>query len=665
MSRFDRLFSPRSVAVIGATDREGTYAHNTLLNLARAGFAGTVIGVHPTRDVAAGIPCVPSLRAAGSVDAVVVATPAQSVPAYLREARELGCGGAIVYAAGFAEAGNVGLQADLTDAADDMPVIGPNCNGLVSVTARAPLWGDAVNLPQLPGGVCLVSESGNVGVVGMAHRGGLGLHTAVSTGNAAAVSTAEIVEYLAVQEGIGAIALYLEADGDGAAWCRAFAACAERDVRIVVLKVGRSAKGAAVGAAHTAAIVGDHGVFAALVREAGGVLVRQPLELLETARALALGRRDPRGVGILTCSGGDAGIAADLAEDFGVRLAELSVETSEALRELLPPAATVANPLDHTALVWEDTEAISALTEAVGRDSGVGHLVYIQDEPPGLPQATVDEWRATRAGGVLGGERSGHRTLLVATTPGQAADGVVAGLDNALRALAVLQERPPDPERLRSMADIARHADSRPALAEDVAKSLLAHYGLCVPRGLVVDTASQAVDAAYGLGLDVVLKVVRAGLLHKSEVGGVVLDARTPDQVREAADALLCLAPGDRVLVEERAPAGLEVLIAAQSHGVVPTVTIGLGGLWAEALADIVVVPLPADARRIRRAIRDLRAWPLLSGARGGPVYDVDGLAEAAAAVSRVLLEEELSIVEVNPLILGTAKSIAVDAVIS
>ncbi|MFZ8927254.1 MAG: hypothetical protein ACO3CU_10905, partial [Candidatus Nanopelagicales bacterium] len=426
----------------------------------------------------------PTLADAGAVDAVVIATPADTVPSYVAAAAELGCGGAIVYAAGFAEAGRVDLQGELVAAARSMPVIGPNGNGMVSVPARAPLWGDAVTLPKSPGGVALISDSGNIGVVGMAHREGEGLHTVISSGNAAVVDTPTLLEQVARLDGVRAVAMYVEGDGDGERWCRALAVCAERDVRVVVLKAGRSARGAAVGAAHTAALVGDQAVFASLIAEAGGVMVHQPLELLETARALSLGRRDPRGAAFLTCSGGDAAIVADIADDLGVVLSDLSDDTSQCLRDLLPPAATVANPLDHTAMVWADTEAIAALTEAVARDPHVGHVVYVQDEPPGLPPGPLAEWQATRAGGVLGGARAGVDTLVVATTPGQAAEGVVAGVDNALRAIGVLQQSSVDPARLSAIADaVASQADPR-SLDEQQAKVLLARHGVEVPHAV-------------------------------------------------------------------------------------------------------------------------------------------------------------------------------------
>ena len=665
MPDLSRLLAPRSVAVVGATDREGTYAHTTLLNLARAGFAGRVIGVHPTRSVAAGVPCVPTLAEAGRVDAVVIATPADTVPGYVDDAAALDCGGAVVYAAGFAEAGRADLQEALKSAAGGMPVIGPNGNGLVSVMARAPLWGDAVTVPDAAGGVALISDSGNVGVVGMAHRSGEGLHTVVSAGNAAVIDTPTLLGEVALLDGVRAVALYVEGDGDGAAWCEALARCAERDVRVVVLKAGRSARGAAVGAAHTAALVGDQAVFAAMIDEAGGVMVTQPLELLETARALAMGRRDSRGAAFLTCSGGDAAIAADLAGDLGVALADLATSTEDRLRALLPPAATVANPLDHTALVWADTEAIAALAESVGRDPAVGHLVYVQDEPPGLPAGPLAEWRATRAGGVLGGERAGTATLVVATTPGQAAPGAVAGLDNALRAIRVLQSPIPEGGRLRDMARLRGSAGQPSAIDEVAAKALLAQQGIAVPEGRIAHTAEDAVSAARGLGYPVVLKVVADGVVHKSDVGGVVVGIDADGDVAREAERLLGLAPDARVLVEAQATPGLEVIVAARRDGVIPTLAVGLGGVWTEALADVACVPLPASPRRVRSAIEGLRAYALLAGERGGAAYDMDGLCIAASRIGDLLVSAGLSLIEVNPLIVGHADCVAVDAVMT
>ncbi|MGH2712945.1 MAG: CoA-binding protein, partial [Thermoleophilaceae bacterium] len=253
----ERLLHPRTVAVVGATDRAGSYAGRTLLNLRALGFPGEVWGVNPGRSAAHGYPCFGSLRDCPSPpDAVVVAIPAAGVPAVVEEAGSIGCGGAVVYGAGFGEVpAGATYEVALRDAAarHDLPVCGPNGNGIVSLHERLALWGDALS-PLEPGRVALVSQSGNVAVNALATRRALRLHTVVSCGNASALDPGEWIARLAGEEGVGSIAAYLEADGDGARLCEALALCAERGVGVSVLKVGASSAGAAAAAAHTGAV---------------------------------------------------------------------------------------------------------------------------------------------------------------------------------------------------------------------------------------------------------------------------------------------------------------------------------------------------------------------------------------------------------------------------
>jgi acyl-CoA synthetase (NDP forming) len=703
-----RLLAPASVVVVGATDRPGSYAAQTLLNLRRAGYPGPVVGVHPRRAGVLGVPCRPTLEDAveqlgAPADAVVIATPAASVTGYLETAGRLGCGGAVVYAAGFGESGATAAQADLVETArrHHLPVLGPNANGLVAVGARAPLWGDAVQLPDRAGPIALVTQSGNIGVLALAHRAGLGLHSVVSLGNAAVVDAAGVLTALSSQpsrsqpsvsfrssrsssgEGppVRAVALYLEDDGDGARLADALAACARADVRVAVLKTGRSTAGREAAGAHTAALAGDHRVFAALVEEAGGVLVREPHELLETARALAGGRRTPGRLAVLTASGGDAAITADLAADAGVPLAQLSTGTRQQLAALLPHTATVTNPLDHTNLVWADTEAIAGLTAALAGDPEVGPVIYVQDEPPGLPEVDAAEWAATRAGAELGGRRAQIVTTLVATTPGQEPPDAIAGLWPALIATAALRRPAPDPKRLDAIARAGRRL-GRSALvrsgwlAEHEAKAVLARVGVPVPAGAVVagdpatgaaeTTVEAAVAAAGRVGFPVVLKLSAPGLLHKSEAGALALDLPDEAAVRAAASQLLRLerAPGAVLLVEELAAPGVELVIAARRDGVVPALVIGLGGIWAETLDDVVVLPLPVDPDQVIDGLRRLRAAPMLTGGRGRAPVDLRAIGEIACRIGRLLLSEGFALVEVNPLIAGPDGASAADALI-
>ena len=667
----DRLLSPRSVAVIGATDRVGSYARATLDNLREGRFAGSVVGVHPTRRDVLGVSCVPTLADLDcAVDAVVIATPAATVAAQVRVAREMQCGGAIVYAAGFAESGEHELQNELVRAAAGFPVIGPNGNGVVSVHARAALWGDDVRLPEVAGSIALVTQSGNVGVVSLAHRQGLGLHTVVSLGNAAVVDAAAVIAQLAGTDGVRVIAMYAEADGDGARLCEALALCAENDVRLVVLKAGRSAQGAAAGAAHTSVLAGDHRVYAALMREAGAVMVREPVELLETARALSLGVRDSRGIGVVTCSGGDSVMAADIADDVRAHIATLTGDTLDSLRALLPDTATAMNPLDHTNTVWADTEAVAALTELVARDPDVAQIVYVQDQPPELPPHAADEWTATREGALLGGSRAGIPTVVVSTAAGQSPPGAVAGLVPLMQAIAALQSPAPSAHRLRSIAAAAHSvvtATGGDVLPEHEGAALLSDSGVDVASSMVATTPADAREAAAALGLPVVLKVSAPGLLHVSDIGGVVLGLSDLRDVEEAATRLLEL-PGlperATLMVQQMIPAGVEMLVSVHSDGVVPVLVIGRGGTWAESSDDVVVVPLPVDESTVERAIDGLRCRDELRGARGTQAYDIDALCQLAVGASRLVTEGTVSLVELNPVIVTTDGAVAVDAVI-
>ena len=233
-----RLLRPRSIAVVGASERDDSYAGETLLNLRGAGFAGPIWGVHPTRESAHGYQCFPSLSQLPEVpDAVVVGIPAASVPEVLDEAGELGCGGAVVYGAGFGEVAlGVEHEQRLREVATRhrLPVCGPNGNGIVAVGSGAAMWGDAL-APLVAGPVAMVSQSGNLAVNALAGRRALRFHTVVSCGNATVVDPAEWVRALASDDEVHSIALYLEGDGDGALLCDAFAECAARGVGVAIL----------------------------------------------------------------------------------------------------------------------------------------------------------------------------------------------------------------------------------------------------------------------------------------------------------------------------------------------------------------------------------------------------------------------------------------------
>jgi acyl-CoA synthetase (NDP forming) len=717
--------------VVGANDRAGSYGDVIFRNLAAAGFEGAVYGVNPKRDEVHGNPCVPTVADLPEpVDAVVVAIPAAACAPVLIEAGERGCGGAIVLAAGFGEtAAGRPLEEELKAAARvaGIPVCGPNGNGVVSVAARAPLWGDSVER-LTPGPVAVITQSGNFGVNALGSDRGLGFHTIVSTGNAAVLEPSDWLEALATTEGVGSIALMLESDGDGARLARALATCAERGVGVAVLKVGSSEGGARAAGAHTGALAGDQRVFAALLEEAGAAQATEPGELLELARALAVPAARPSrrgGLSILTCSGGDSGMAADLAAARGLELPELSPAARERLSAVLPSTATVGNPLDYTSMLWDDHEALEEVAAAVSSDPAIDQLLLLFDQPRGLDPEVAGGWEAVRRALLAGAARGDAATILASTLPelldpdtatelmkgGRVA--TAAGLGAAIACAAALRTPLADPERLRKIAVAAESgrdgaaiqgrttgtertasggaADDREssadgtgvaamargraadgeldsidgALGEAEAKRLLAEGGLAVPDGSVAVDVAGAVDVALSVGLPVALKLSSPALLHKTEAGALALDLRTEEDVRDAAERLLALpaAAGATLLVERMAGDGVELIFAVRRDGVVPALLVGVGGIWAEALDDVALVPLPASAKRVERALRGLRAASLLTGGRGAPAVDLAAAARFGSRLGELALEHRLDLLEVNPALASPHGCVALDAV--
>jgi acetyl-CoA synthetase len=701
----DRLLAPASVAVVGASERPETYACQALVNLAEIGYAGRIWGVNPGRTQVFGHPCVPSVEdLPEAVDAVVVAIPAVGVPDVIEQAGARGCGGAVVFSAGFGEVpGGRDLQRRLVEAAHRhaMPVCGPNCNGLVAMHERSALWGDAF-APREPGSVAMISQSGNVAVNALNTSRGLRLHTLVASGNQAVLHAADWLEALAGRDGVRAIALYLEEDG-GPALCDGIAACCDAGVGVAIHKVGSSPEGAQAAAAHSAALAGDQRVFRALVNEAGAAWADDVHELLELAKTLAtpVRARGGRRMAIMTCSGGDSAQGADETQSSELELPRFAASTAQRLSELLPSAATAANPLDYTAMIWGDREALAELIRAVGDDPSVDQVLVFYDQPHGMTGESMQSWAAVRDGIIEGARRNPVPTIVSSTLPEllddesawrfiEAGIPAIAGLRTGVLCAAALAAGVPGEEQARRLRAISAAAvsisepdadadaggegageerrASRPWLSEHHSKELLRAAGVPVVEGRAVHGTDDAAVALAELGGRIAMKLSAPSIQHKSELGGVLLGIDSPRAAREAYERLSAIAlrfgEGAVVLAERMAPGGLELLVAAHTDGIVPAVVVGIGGIWTEILDDVAVVPLPADADRIERALRSLRGAPLLTGNRGRAPVDVAAVAELAARAGELLLARGLSLVECNPVFVGAVGegALAVDA---
>jgi acetyl-CoA synthetase len=684
----ERLFRPAHVAVVGATERPGSYGAQVLENLAAIGYPGEVWGVNPGRSEVMGHPCVPSVAELPvAADTVVVAIPAAGVPDVIEAAGARGCGSAVVFGAGFREAaGGAELQRRLIDSAirHELPVCGPNCDGIVSMPGRVALWGDAFE-PREPGHVAVIAQSGNVTVNALAADRGLRLHTVIASGNQAVLSAADYLQFLAREDDLRSVALYLEDDG-GPELCEALAACADSGIRVAVLKVGSSPVGARTAGFHTASLTGDQRVFRSLMREAGAVWAQDVHELLELAKTLAVTPRLPRhpGLAIMTCSGGDSAQGADECHRLGLALPELTAETQAGLGEILPSAATVANPLDYTAIIWGEDDAISGLITTLGADPAIDQVLVFYDQPPGLTGAARESWDAVRTGIIRGGSLASVPVMVSSTLPELLDDGAAwelaqagipaaAGLRTGLRCVAAMAEPPADPSRLREIRDVALrvtratqpHESGGPWIAEHEAKALLGEAGVNTVEGRLVSSERETEVALAELGGRIALKISAPGLHHKSELNALALDLTSQEAARHEFGRLRPMAQerGGAILAERMAEPGVELLVAVQPDGVVPAVVIGLGGIFTEIFDDVAVVPLPASAERIEQAIRSLRGAALLSGARGRPPVDVAAAAELAHRASQLVGQGSLDVIELNPVIVGPWGAVAVDAV--
>jgi acetate---CoA ligase (ADP-forming) len=611
------LFAPRSIAIVGASERPGSYGGEAMLNLARFGYPGRVYPVNPKRPIVHGFDAYPALDDLPEApDAVVVAIPEPE--SVVERAAAMGCGGAIVFTAQTDEA---------RLAAAGLPLCGPNGNGIVSVPDRVAMWGDVI-VPREPGPVALISQSGNVAVNALASRRGLRLHTVVSCGNSATLDAADFLAAIAERDGVRSVALYLEGDGDGPRWCAALERCAHAGIGVAVLKAGASRAGAAAAEAHTGAIAGDQRIVRAFFEAAGAAWAEDPHDLLELAKALSVRRpAKSRGVAVMTCSGGDSAVAADIAADLGLELPELAPETIERLDRTLPEAATAANPLDYTALLWGDPIALHELMMALGEDPAVGQVLVLYDDAGGGD----DGWAAVLGAVQAAGVKSPTPVALASTLPEllddetalkmqQAGMAAIAGLRSGIRAVQALTAPPPDPHRIRAMASQRRATGSR-WLEEHEAKRILRDAGIAVPDGVVTDDPVSAWKQLRGP-----VAIKRLGLRHKAANDGVKLNLDDEDAVASAF-------PGERVLVERMAPPGQELIVSIRRDGLTPVLVVGLGGIHTEQLDRAEIHPLPAT---------DVPA----------PIRDI----------ATRLQELPFALIELNPVIVHRDGAIAVDA---
>lgn len=651
----DALFAPRGVAVVGASDEPSRIGGRPIHYMRRAGFAGALYPVNPRRETVQGLPAFPALDTLpGPVDVVVVAVPAPLVVETARQAAAIGSRVCLVFSSGFAEAGAEGAarQAELAAVARDtgMRVIGPNCLGMFAVASGFyPTFSSSLeaSLPS-PGGLSIASQSGAFGshLAYLARERGLGLRTWISTGNESDVDVAELIGLLADDPETRVIMAHAEGVRDGARLTASLDRARAAGKPVLFMKVGRTAIGAAAAQSHTAALAGVDAVYDGVLAQHGAWRARTTEELVDVAYAASRGVLPASDrLGIVTISGGAGAMMADAADEAGLDVAPMPEAAQRRLKELLPFAAP-RNPVDITAQAFNDMSLVTQNLRLMLAEGGYDMIVAFFTMVASAPMF-VEPVRAALRAGLEGFEDRLVALCLLgpeAVKRRYAEDGLLV-FEDAHRAIAALAAL----RRLAALAGRERRVPPVPPAAplpagpvtEPEALRLLAGAGIPVVPGRLVTSAAGAAEAAAALGGRVALKIVAAGIVHKTEAGGVALNV-APAAAAEAYAALVDRvraqrpdAAVDGVLVSPMAADGVEMILGVQHDPVFgPVVMLGLGGILAEVFRDVAFRAAPFDAEEARRMIDGLRGRALLDGVRGAPPSDVDALAEAASRLS-------------------------------
>jgi len=685
-----RLLSPRSIAFVGGTIADMAIKRN--LELA---YDGEIWPVHPDRSEVAGLKSYPSVDdLPRAPDAAFIAVRRELTIDIVQKLSDAGAGGCVCYAAGFAEMGGEGqkLQDKLVKAAGDMPLVGPNCFGLVNYLDNCALWPYLFGGKPVERGSALISQSGNIAMNLTMNKRSVNFTHVIGAGNQAVLGQADYIDTLLQDDRVVAIGMYIEGVDDIEHFSRAALQALKQGVPIVVMKVGKTDASARQSGSHTSSLTGSDELFDALFDRLGIVRVNSLNRLLETLKVFELGvPLAGRNIFSLSCSGGEAAIIADAVAEIDIEMKPFSDAQMANLAAQFPNYVTVSNPFDYNTSIWGDRAAMErCFTTAMEGEHDAAVLIY---DHPTVVSDEVDEWVMTLDAFIAAHKATGMPAFVVCTIsellPEEIRDRLIAegvvplqGLDDALFALC---EAAKYREFLASGAgtttlpkfatgEIAPDAPVR-FLDEFQSKCRLRDFGLTVPEG-DIGAAAEAPEIAKRIGYPVVVKAVGEKFLHKSDVGAVVLNLKSADDV-VAAVASISESVGEshgapeRFLVERMATGAVAELIVGikrdDQYG--PALVIGAGGILVELVADSVSLLLPTDRAAVTRAVESLSCYKLIKGFRGNKAGDMTAIVDAVLSVAAFAESnwDRLMELDINPLLVLPAGQgvVAADALIS
>jgi acyl-CoA synthetase (NDP forming) len=687
------LLRARSVAVVGIS-QPGRFGGILYENLRKFGYPGRIFPVNPRYESIHGLPCHPSLRDLPErPDCALLAVPNQRLKGELEAVAECGIPAAAIFASAWSEPepGQPSLEQELARVAraSGTVVCGPNCMGFVSLRDRLPASGYAANPDTPAGGVTLITHSGSVWDAFLQNRRGVAFNYVVSAGNEIATTAADYMQFALGDESTRVIGVYLETVRDPDTFRAALAEAAERDVPVVVLKTGRTERGAALAQAHSGALAGEDAVYDALFRHYGVQRVTSIDEMMDTLELFAAGLRPPtRYIASIHDSGGQRSLTFDLAEATGVEFADISADTAARLASVLEPGLEPINPLDAWGTGNGADDIYAECLLALDADPATGLTLFAVDlygtddqasfRYPEIVAKVRDRLRKPLAWLVHLSAAASDRQMrelramgipiLMGTETGlRAAHHLLDHAEFQRRRASAAPEQATGPRPSRAAVEEARRrlAAAPAAWDEHESKQLLAAYGLAVTRERIAGDEAEALAAAEEIGYPVALKTAE-GKLHKTESRGVVLDVEGPDPL-SAAYRDLSTRLGPRVLVQEMVPRGVELILGVArdpQFGLV--LTVGSGGILVEMLKDARVLLPPVSPQAVREALGSLRGAALLRGVRGAPPVDVEAVVRAATGLAALATElgDHLAEVDVNPLIALPDRAVVADALV-
>ena len=677
-SNLHRLISPKSIAVVG--NRGANFAIRESLKL---GYSHQIWAVHPYLESLEGIKCFKDIKDLPEVpDATFIAVNAESAIEVVSDLKSMGGGGAVLYASGFGEVGAEGLMRNqqLVKAASGMPLIGPNCYGFINSLDGIALWPDVHGCEPVSEGVAIITQSGNIGLNMTMQSSGLPIAYMFTLGNQTNTNIADIIHAMLDDSRVNAIGLHIEGISD----IKSFDIAAKRalmmKIPIITIKSGKTKASAKIALSHTSSLTGSDELYNALFERLGIARVETVPEFLETLKLInVLGVIEHGGVASMSCSGGEAGMMADLIDGLEINFPSLTSSHKAKVKKTLNDYVEVDNPLDYHTFIWGDRKRTSECFSAMMSGQFAATMLLL--DWPKSKESEQKDWDATLF--ALSDALSGtsEKAIVLASMADCMPKRIIeeclslgiapmVGLDVCLKALnhsykigrAFSSNSSPDLEVLRNSSE----HKSKQQLTEYQGKQLLKKYGVTIPMGCLVENVTEAIKAADEISFPVTLKVSAAKLAHKTELNGVRLNIQNVKTLKEACDDLFKISP--ELLIEKMIESPICELIIGMDYD--PTfgkhIIVGGGGVFVELLQDSSVLILPVSREDIRQALSNLKVFKLLEGYRGGMKGDIEAVIDSVMSVIELIRTNAVEELDINPLLVlkGSDGVVAADTLI-